>query len=392
MIRPFKGGKNLVHWTPDSGVRRTLLSEKDWLNLKSRNKDLKLKENSVIFRPYGTDINLKVLGKIKLILKNRAGKKCKSTVFVIKGSAESLLGEIDGKALGIIKISATGDPPDEEIARVRVDQAHRNLSLPGTAHRNLPLPETTHRNLALPKKTQIMQNMEELIKGFPNLFKGIGKAKVPPVHFTVKKGAKPVTQKLRPVPANLMSKLKENLDKFVDEDVIEGPLGPEHGTGWLHNLVITTKKWDPSKIRVTLDTRALNKVLEKGEYPIPTAEQLRHSFADSDRFSSIDCNHAFFQFALDEESQELFYSITPFGIYRWKRLVMGAPPASGECHSKMGAIVQGLKGVVQIKDDIVVHGKGKEHDANLKDLLKRLDKYGITLRKEKCSFGKSEVT
>ena len=70
---------------------------------------------------------------------------------------------------------------------------------------------------------------------------------------------------------------------------------------------------------------------------------------------------------------------------------MEAPPASGECHSKMGAIVQGLKGVVQIKDDIVVHGKGKEHDANLKDLLKRLDKYGITLRKEKCSFGKSEV-
>ena len=40
----------------------------------------------------------------------------------------------------------------------------------------------------------------------------------------------------------------------------------------------------------------------------------------------------------------------------------------------------------------MVHGKGQEHDTNLKNLLKRLDKYGITLRKEKCAFGKSEVS
>ena len=90
------------------------------------------------------------------------------------------------------------------------------------------------------------------------------------------------------------------------------------------------------------------------------AEQLRHKFGDSDKFSSIDCNQAFYQFALDEESQELFHSITPFGIYKWKRMVLGAPPVSGECHSKMEAIVQGLNGIVQIRDDIVVHGKGQE--------------------------------
>ena len=234
--------------------------------------------------------------------------------------------------------------------------------------------------------------MEMLTGKFPGLFQGIGKAKVPPVHFKVKENAKPVTQKLRPVPANLLPKLKENLDNFVKEGILEGPLGPEHGTGWLYNVVITTKRWDPSKIRVTLDTRALNKVLEKGEYPIPSAEQLRHSFGDSDRFSTIDCNHAFFQFEMDAETQELFYSITPFGIYKWKRMVMGAPPASGECHSNMGVIIQGLQGVVQIKDDLVVHGKGVEHDKNLEAVFARLNKYGITLRKEKCSLGQPEVS
>ena len=72
-------------------------------------------------------------------------------------------------------------------------------------------------------------------------------------------------------------------------------------------------------------------------------------------------------------------------------MVMGAPPASGECHAKMATIIQGLKGVEQIKDDLVVHGKGKIHDERLKALLGRLSEYGITLRKEKCKFGKPEV-
>ena len=86
-VRPYKGGNKLhMQWTPDSGVRRTLLSEKDWNSLKGRNKNLKLNPNSITFRPYGTNISLKVLGKIKLILKNKAGKKVKTTVFVIKNS------------------------------------------------------------------------------------------------------------------------------------------------------------------------------------------------------------------------------------------------------------------------------------------------------------------
>ena len=185
--------------------------------------------------------------------------------------------------------------------------------------------------------------MEVLINEFPNLFKGIGRAKVPPISSKVKDNIKPITQKLRSVPINLMDKLKQSLDNFVEEDVLEGPLGPEHGTGWLHNIVIATKKWDPSKIRITLDTRELNKVLQKGEYPIPTVEQLRQNFGKSYRFSSIDCNHTFYQFELDEETQKLFYTISPFGIYKFKRMVMGAPPASGECHAKMATIIQGLK-------------------------------------------------
>ena len=50
-----------------------------------------------------------------------------------------------------------------------------------------------------------------------------------------------------------------------------------------------------------------------------------------------------------------------------------------------------LKGLEQIKHNIVVHGKGKSHDTNLRNIFVVLDKYNIMLRKEKCAFGKPEV-
>merc|ERR1719347_1408918 len=70
---------------------------------------------------------------------------------------------------------------------------------------------------------------------------------------------------------------------------------------------------------------------------------------------------------------------------------MGTGPASSECHERIRIILEGLEGVTQIKDDLVVHGKGQEHDERLKKVLQRLMEYGLTLRKNKCQFGVEEV-
>ena len=66
-------------------------------------------------------------------------------------------------------------------------------------------------------------------------------------------------------------------------------------------------------------------------------------------------------------------------------------PASAESQAKMLSIIHGLKGVEQIKDDLVVHGRGREHDERLKKVFERFLEAGLTLRKEKCKLGKQEV-
>ena len=80
------------------------------------------------------------------------------------------------------------------------------------------------------------------------------------------------------------------------------------------------------------------------------------------------------------------------GIYRFKRLVMGASPASQEFHERLRQSITGLDGVVQIEDDLLIHGKTQEeHDTNLDALLDRLEQIGVTLRLEKCVWSVPKV-
>ena len=302
---------------------------------------------------------------------------------------ESLLGKIDAEALGIIKIDKKGSSPsiskDEGVARLK------------------PTIKTEKKSGVMSggqDQATIDKNMKKIEEEFKDLFTGIGKVQMEPIHIFIKEGVKTVAQKQRTVARHYMEPLKKHLEELKAEDVIEGPLGSKHATGWVSNVVLTAKKYDveeeegktgKSNIRMNLDTRFMNKAVKAVHFPIPTSEQLRHEFQGSDRYSVLDMNHSFHQFVLDEESRQLFTFTTPYGLFRFKRLVMGTPPASGECHSRIRKVIQGLDGVVQIKDDVVIHGKGEKHDKRLKAVLQRFKEYGLTLRKEKFKLGKTEV-
>ncbi|UYV65077.1 K02A2.6-like [Cordylochernes scorpioides] len=59
----------------------------------------------------------------------------------------------------------------------------------------------------------------------------------------------------------------------------------------------------------------------------------------------------------------------------------------------MSAILRGINGVICLIDDILIFAKRKEeYDETLREVLRRLKNSGITLNKEKCQFGVSNVT
>ena len=88
-----------------------------------------------------------------------------------------------------------------------------------------------------------------------------------------------MVQKLWPVAFHLMEPLRLHLDELLVADFIESPLSSKDAVGWVSNILIISKKWDPTKIRLKLDTRQMNEIMKQTHYPIPTAEELRHQFS-----------------------------------------------------------------------------------------------------------------
>ena len=61
-------------------------------------------------------------------------------------------------------------------------------------------------------------------------------------------------------------------------------------------------------------------------------------------------------------------------------------------HHVIRQIIADVEGVVNIVDDLIVHGKTiSEHDQNLHQLLAKLEEKNLTLSGEKCTFRMSQV-
>ena len=94
----------------DSGVHKTIISEKDWnlVKPKSGEKRLKLKKCKTKFRPFGTKVYLSIMGRIKGNMRTASGAKTKMMIYVVKGETDSLLGLRYAERLGIIQIKPEG--------------------------------------------------------------------------------------------------------------------------------------------------------------------------------------------------------------------------------------------------------------------------------------------
>ena len=103
--------------------------------------------------------------------------------------------------------------------------------------------------------------MDRLLVRFTELFKGVGRAKVDPIHIYMDPDTKPVQQKQRKIALHFIPRLKKHLEELKGAGVISGPLKSEDATGWVSNPVITAKKWDDQAIRVNLDLRNMEKAV-----------------------------------------------------------------------------------------------------------------------------------
>ena len=152
--------------------------------------------------------------------------------------------------------------------------------------------------------------------------------------------------------------LKKELDSLVSKGVIK-PI--EKPRSWVSQISVQPKK--DGKMRICIDPRPLNKTLKREQYQLPTLEEVLPDLAKSRLFSKLDLAKGYWHVKLDEDSQELMTMGTPFGRYCWTKLPFGLSVSAEIFQRKLSQALEGLLGVICVKNDIVVHAPNeKTHD------------------------------
>jgi len=135
--------------------------------------------------------------------------------------------------------------------------------------------------------------------------------------------------------------------------------------------------------------RLPNEAIKRTRHIIPTIDDLIVDLNGSQIFPKLDLNQGYHQLEISGKSRNITTFTTHVGLRRYKRLNFGLTCASEIFQNAIRTSLEGLEGVQNISDDIIVYGNSQEqHDSRLAAALRRLQEKGLTLNKQKCEFNK----
>ncbi len=275
-------------------------------------------------------------------------------------------------------------------------------------------PTTTQLQSSAPAADQLdHQSIMSRFKAmFPNTFSTkLGCLKDQQIKLEIDESVKPVKQKLRPIAIHLRDAVSQELDKQVQEGILELVDGTCGSTPWLSNLVVvpknrkTNESSSPQRhgkiqkpnigleVRIICDSRAANHAIKRTRFPCKTLDDIVYLANGAQKFSKIDIRKAFHQMELAVESRNITTIVTHQGLYRYKRLHMGISCASEIFTEAIRVLLQRCPGQLNMTDDILVYGKNdQDHHENLMRVLKTLEESGLTLNAEKFEFYREQIT
>ena len=264
-----------------------------------------------------------------------------------------------------------------------------------TAAQHMELITINTENIAVVHKQQPSTPLtsQAIAEQFPALFDGKLGTLRENVDLTVDTEIQPIKNAPRRVPHAMMQPLKDELDRLEKLQVIEKVTEP---TEWLSSLV--TVKKPNGKLRLCIDPQPLNTALKRAPFMTPIIDDILPQLSGARVFSVIDVKDGYWHLKLSENASNLTAMNTPYGNYKWLRYPFGLKTSSDDFQESLHDKLRGLGGIHIIADDILVVGKGidhndatRDHDSHLLALLQRCQESGIKLNKEKMKLRCTEV-
>jgi len=284
--------------------------------------DKKLKPTPKMLQMWN-DITLKPLGSCQLILNNPKNKKFSVEFLIVDRQLTPLIGAKAAQQMDLITVNT----------------------------QNFKIAELPDR-----QRTEVrsMQTADEIVASYPEVFQRELRALPGTVHLEVEQDATPVVAPPRCVPMSLKKKLKEELDRLQQLEVITPINVP---TPWVSSLTVAVKK--SGALRICIDPRPLNTALKRERYQLPLLEDILPELSKTRVFSTVDLKSGYWHCVLATESSILMTLATPYGRYKWIRLPLGLSTSSEIFQKHLIHALENLPGVLCITDDILIYGTGE---------------------------------
>jgi len=197
----------------------------------------------------------------------------------------------------------------------------------------------------------------------------------------------PIRCKGRPINPVMQEKLKEQMDTWKRQGVIEPSSSP-----WSFGLLPVPKK--NGKVRWVIDYRKLNDITLKDSYPLPNIEDNLARLSKSKVFSAIDGTGAYHVISIRPEDRSKTAFHTPFGLYQFRQMPFGLCNAPATYSRLVQKVLEDIPTSIALPylDDTCIHTPSvKEHLQALELVFQAHEKAGLMLQPSKCQLFQKEV-
>ncbi len=198
----------------------------------------------------------------------------------------------------------------------------------------------------------------------------------------------PVRLAHRRVPPHLQPEVKEHLQRWLRQGIIEPST-----SSYASQAVLVRKKG--GELRICMDYRALNAKTRKDAYPLPRIEESLEALKGAKFFSSLDLVQGFLQCAMDPaDAHKTAFRAGTGGLYQFTRMPFGLCNAPACFQRLMETILgdQAFETLLIFIDDLLIYADSIEAMIERLDrVFTRLEQFGLKLKPQKCHLFKRIV-
>jgi Reverse transcriptase (RNA-dependent DNA polymerase) len=167
-----------------------------------------------------------------------------------------------------------------------------------------------------------MEQIRQILRKHQSVFISSGNALPPPARgvvcdIEIEPGTKPIAQKARRIPSHQLPKVAELLKGLLQNGIIE-----PSNSKWASPIVIVMKK-NGVDIRLCIDYRRVNQLINLMAYPLPLIDELLDDFDAIMWFLSLDMASGFWAILMTRRAKEISAFICPLGHFQWIRMPFG---------------------------------------------------------------------